>query len=86
MLPSACVFPLLHHKALDVTATEAMLGDWVRGAGAPGHGALDGKRLRGSAPGGHDGSEGVHLVAAFANTLGGVIQFPTDWFGGRRAP
>ena len=35
--------------------------------------ALDGKRLRGSAPGGHDGREGVHLVAAFATRLGGVV-------------
>lgn len=60
-------------KALDVTATEAVLGEWVRGEGPIGHVALDGKRLRGSAPGGHDGSEGVHLVAAFASRLGGVI-------------
>ena len=60
-------------KALDVGAIEAVLGEWVRGAGPVGHVALDGKRLRGSAPGGHDGSAGVHLVAAFAKTLGGVI-------------
>lgn len=60
-------------KALDVDATEAVLGAWTRAAGDPGHIALDGKRLRGSAPGGHDGSEGVHLVAAFASRLGGVI-------------
>lgn len=60
-------------KALDVTATEAVLGAWTRTAGDPSHIALDGKRLRGSAPEGHDGSEGVHLVAAFASTLGGVI-------------
>lgn len=37
------------------------------------HMALDGKRLRGSARGGHDGREGVHLVAAFASHLGGVV-------------
>ena len=54
-------------------ATEAVLGDWVRGADPLGHVALDGKRLRGSAPAGHDGSAGVHLVAAFASRLDGVI-------------
>lgn len=46
------------YKALDIAAMEA---------------ALDGKRLRGPAPAGHDGSAGVHLVAAFASRLGGVI-------------
>jgi hypothetical protein len=35
--------------------------------------ALDGKRLRGSAAAGHDGSEGVHLLSAFASRLGAVI-------------
>lgn len=60
-------------KALDVEATEAVLGAWVRGSEALGHVALDGKRLRGSTPAGHDGSTGVHLVAAFASRLGGVI-------------
>ena len=61
-------------KALDIVATEQVLGAWVRGeAAAVGHVALDGKRLRGSAPSGHDGSAGVHLVAAFASRLGGVI-------------
>ncbi len=60
-------------KALDVEAAEAVLGAWVRGSDALGHVALDGKRLRGSAPAGHDGSAGVHLVAAFASHLGGVI-------------
>ena len=60
-------------KALDVAATEAVLGAWTRTAGDPGHIALDGKRLRGSAPDGHDGSAGVHLVSAFASSLGGVI-------------
>jgi hypothetical protein len=64
-------------KALDVSATEAVLGAWTRAAGDPGrelgHVALDGKRLRGSAPDGHDGSAGVHLVSAFASNLGGVI-------------
>ena len=60
-------------KALDVAAAEAVLGDWVRGSDALGHVALDGKRLRGSARAGHDGSAGVHLVAAFATRLGGVI-------------
>lgn len=60
-------------KALDVEATEAVLGEWVRGCDPLGHVALDGKRLRGSAPAGHDGSAGVHLVAAFASRLGGVV-------------
>ncbi|MDP4023649.1 transposase family protein [Methylobacterium sp. NEAU 140] len=64
-------------KALDVAATEAVLGTWVRGAAEPDRGlchvALDGKRLRGSAGADHDGSGGAHLVAAFASTLGGVI-------------
>lgn len=60
-------------KALDVAAAEAVLGEWVRGEGPVGPVALDGKRLRGSAPAGHDGREGVHLVAAFASRLGGVI-------------
>lgn len=60
-------------KALDVEAAEAVLGEWVRGSDPLGHVALDGKRLRGSALAGHDGSAGVHLVAAFASRLGGVI-------------
>lgn len=60
-------------KALDVTAAEAVLGEWARGAGPIGHVAIDGKRLKGSAPAGHDGSEGVHLLAAFASRLGAVI-------------
>jgi hypothetical protein len=60
-------------KALDVEATEAVLGEWARGSDSLGHVALDGKRLRGSAPAGHDGSAGVHLVAAFASRLGAVI-------------
>ena len=60
-------------KALDVAAAERVLGEWARGGGSLGHVAIDGKRLRGSAPAGHDGSEGVHLVAAFASRLGGVI-------------
>lgn len=60
-------------KALDVEAAEGVLGAWARGDGPPGHVAIDGKRLKGSAPAGHDGSAGVHLVAAFASRLGGVI-------------
>lgn len=60
-------------KALDVAAAEAVLGDWARGHGPVGHVALDGKRLKGSAPAGHDGSAGVHRLAAFASRLGAVI-------------
>src|SRR4051794_6939561 len=57
-------------RALDVGALERLLGAWVKGAGAAGHGAIDGKRLRGSAVG--DGP-GVHLLAAFSERLQGVI-------------
>ena len=60
-------------KALDVAAGERVLGEWALGGASPGHVAIDGKRLRGSAPAGHDGSAGVHLVAAFASRLGAVI-------------
>ena len=60
-------------KALDVEAAERVLGAWACGSDAPGHVALDGKRLRGSAPAGHNGSKGVHLVSAFAGRLGAVI-------------
>src|SRR3954470_3766976 len=61
------------YKALDVAATEQALGAWAQGCGPLGTVAIDGKRLRGSAPAGHDGSEGVHVVAAFASQLGAVI-------------
>ena len=60
-------------KALDVAATERVLGAWARDAAPLGHVAIDGKRLTGSAPAGHDGSQGVHLLAAFASRLGAVI-------------
>jgi len=60
-------------KALDVAAAERVLGEWARGGQPLGHVAVDGKRLRGSARAGHDGAEGVHLVAAFASRLGAVI-------------
>ena len=60
-------------KGLDVDAAERVLGSWACGCDAPEHVALDGKRLRGSAPAGHDGSKGVHLVSAFAGRLGAVI-------------
>src|SRR3954467_2949279 len=61
------------YKALDVAAAEQALGVWAQGSGVLGTVAIDGKRLRGSAPAGHDGSEGVHVVAAFASQLGAVI-------------
>lgn len=60
-------------KALDVAAAERILGAWAGGGEPVGHVAIDGKRLRGSAPAGHDGSEGVHLLSAFASRLGAVI-------------
>lgn len=60
-------------KALDVAAAERVLGAWARGSDPLEHVAIDGKRLRGSAPAGHDGREGVHLVAAFASRLEAVI-------------
>jgi hypothetical protein len=60
-------------KAFDVDAAERVLGRWALADGALDHVAVDGKRLRGSAPSGHDGREGVHLVAAFASRLGAVI-------------
>src|SRR3954471_11802868 len=61
------------YKALDVAATEQVLGAWAQGSRPLGTVAIDGKRLRGSAPAGHDGSEGVHVVAAFASQLGAGI-------------
>ena len=60
-------------KALDVEAAERVLGSWARGDAPVDHLAIDGKRLRGSARAGHDGREGVHLVAAFAGRLSAVI-------------
>lgn len=60
-------------KALDVAAAERVLGCWARGGEPLEHVAIDGKRLRGSAAAGHDGSEGVHLLSAFADRLGAVI-------------
>jgi DDE_Tnp_1-associated/Transposase DDE domain len=60
-------------KAFDVESAERVLGAWARSEAALDHVAIDGKRLRGSAPAGHDGREGVHLVAAFASRLGAVI-------------
>jgi hypothetical protein len=60
-------------KALDVAAAERVLGNWACGGAPLGHVAIDGKRLRGSAAAGHDGSAGVHLLAAFASHLGAVV-------------
>ena len=55
---------------LDIVALEQALGAWVRGGAAPGHVAIDGKRLRSSATA-H--SPGTHLLAAFSAGLQGVI-------------
>jgi hypothetical protein len=57
-------------QGLDIASLEAALGDWVRGDQSPGHIAIDGKRLRGSAT---SQAPGVHLLAAFSDALGGVI-------------
>lgn len=57
-------------QELDVTALEQALGDWVRGEASPGHVAIDGKRLRGSATA---QAPGTHLLAAFSARLQGVI-------------
>jgi DDE_Tnp_1-associated/Transposase DDE domain len=57
-------------QGLDITTLERVLGDWVRGEQSPGHVAIDGKRLCGSAKG---DAPGVHLLAAFSETLQGVI-------------
>jgi predicted transposase YbfD/YdcC len=55
---------------LDVTGLERALGGWVIGTAPPGHVAIDGKRLRGSATA---RSTGAHLLAAFSAGLQGVI-------------
>ena len=58
-------------RNLDVAALERLLGRWVNGeAGEAGHLAIDGKRLRGSRQG---DNPGVHLLAAFAEKLSGVV-------------
>ena len=57
-------------QTLDVTALEQALGGWVRGDQPPGHVAIDGKRLRGSATA---NAPGTHLLAAFSASLQGVI-------------
>jgi hypothetical protein len=65
-------------QGLDVASLEAALGGWVMGGRSPGHIAIDGKRLRGSATA---QAPGVHLLAAFSEALGGVIgqlQLPPD--------
>ena len=63
----------LFFKTLDVEAAERVPGPWACGSDAPGHVALDGKRLRGSAPADRNGSKGVHLVSAFAGRPGAGI-------------
>src|SRR3954453_16770329 len=65
-------YKALFYKALDVAATEQGLGAWALGSRPLGTVAIDGS-LRGRSPAGHDGSEGVHVVAAFASQLGAVI-------------
>ena len=60
-------------KALDVAAAECALGLRAVGGDAPARVAVGGKRLRGSASGGHDGSEGIRLASAFASHPGAAI-------------
>jgi hypothetical protein len=60
-------------KAFDVASAERVLGVWSRDGAPLGHVAIDGKRLRASAPAGHDEREGVHLVSAFASRLRAVV-------------
>ena len=63
-------------QGLDVTALEQALDGWVQGVMSPGHVAIDGKRLRGSATA---QAVGTHLLAAFSASLQGVIgQLPVD--------
>lgn len=57
-------------QGLDIVSLEVVLGDWVRGGRPLGHIAIDGKRLRGSAT---TETPGVHLLAAFSDSLCGVI-------------
>jgi hypothetical protein len=68
-IPAPSVWCALFQE-LDVTALEQTLGDWVRGEAPPGHVAIDGKRLRGSATA---QAPGTHLLAAFSARLQGVI-------------
>ena len=68
-------------KALDVSAFERVLGDWLAASGvAPDDAlALDGKTLRGLHG---DAVPGVHLVAAFAHRSGAVLaQAPSPGKG-----
>jgi hypothetical protein len=57
-------------QGLDIASLEAALGGWVMDGRAPGHIAIDGKRLRGSATA---QAPGVHLLAAFSEAMGGVV-------------
>ncbi len=57
-------------QGLDIASLEAALGGWVMSGRAPGHIAIDGKRLRGSATA---QAPGVHLLAAFSEAVGGVV-------------
>jgi hypothetical protein len=57
-------------RRLDVAAFERALARWAAAAAAAPEIAIDGKSLRGSAAG---GVPGVHLLAAYAPRLGGVL-------------
>jgi hypothetical protein len=73
--PRAPCYAAYHYifRSLDVAALERALASWVRGSAVSaelGQVALDGKRLRGSR---QADNPGVHLLAAFAEDLKGVI-------------
>lgn len=58
-------------KRLDVVALEQVLGDWVAsGSGEGEQVSIDGKTARGSR---HGDVAGVHLLAAYADSLQGVL-------------
>jgi hypothetical protein len=65
-------------RSIAAADLERALGVVVRGAGAPGHVAIDGKRLRGSQ---HETSPGVHRLQAFSTRLQasiGALAVPPD--------
>ena len=65
-------------RSIAAADLERALGGAVRGTGAPGHIAIDGKRLRGSQ---HETAPGVHMLQAFSTRLQasiGALAVPPD--------